>query len=99
MPPALDGSAVDIWTICIAVGAMFIRPVKRLFSYTRPCFTYRDCVTDFLNGSTLVPFLLLVGSVMSSALLEEALRTNKMFMALAGVIGVLFGLRELISAK
>lgn len=94
---ALDGRAADIWTIGVAASAILIRPLKRNIKGQTPCWKLNDCVKDFLNGSTLVPFVLLIGSVMSSKVLAEALQTNKVSMALAGMIGLLFILRELFS--
>lgn len=96
---ALDGSAVDIWTVAVAITAIFIRPIRRRFSRITPCFNLTNCVSDFLNGATLVPFALLVGAVMSNAILAEALKTNKIFMALAGAIGMLYIVGELLSSK
>jgi hypothetical protein len=55
-------------------------------------------VIDFLNGATLVPFLLLVGSVMSSELLQEALKA-KLSIGLAGAVGVLFIAGELLASE
>jgi len=93
----IDGSVADIVTLAVATICIFVRPVKRKWIGALPCFTLRDCIVDCLNGSTLVPFALLIASVMSSEILEEALKANKISMALAGIIGILFIIRELIA--
>jgi hypothetical protein len=93
---SLDGSVVDMTTIGVGLAAMFLRPLRRKLNKHPNCFSMRDCVVDFLNGSTIVPFLLLVMSVMSTRLLHEALQTNKLSMGIAGVIGFIFIARELL---
>lgn len=50
-------------------------------------------MVDFLNGTVIIPFLLLVGAVFSKFMLEEALRSGKMFLGIGGVIGLLFVLK------
>lgn len=92
----IDGNAADIGTIAFGLLAMAVKPVKRLFLKRRPCFTQRDLAVDFLNGATVPAFFLLVGSVVSSKILEEALKSARTSMALAGVIGLIFIVREII---
>jgi hypothetical protein len=92
----VDGNVVDIVTLCVGTVAVFVRPVRRGWKGLKPAFTRRACVVDFLNGATLVPFLLLIGSVISSELLQEALKA-KLSMGLAGGVGVFFILGELLS--
>jgi uncharacterized membrane protein len=91
---AFDGNPFDMATIGIAFFGCFIRPTKRAFKKKVACFTYRDMVVDFLNGTIIVPFFLLVGAAFSSTLLEEALKTNKLFLAVGGVIALLFVFKE-----
>jgi hypothetical protein len=94
----VDGSFVDITTLCVGAAAIFIRPIKRWRKNARPAFARRECVIDFLNGATLVPFLLLVGSVLSSELLQEALKA-KLSIGLAGAVGVFFIAGELLAGE
>jgi hypothetical protein len=92
----MDGSIADMATLALAILAVLIRPIRRKIANVKPCFTLRDSVVDFLNGTVVVPFLLLVGSVFSTAVLNEALKANKVAMAIGGVIGLLFIFRELM---
>lgn len=91
-----DGSPLDIATVVIALLAILIRPARNLLRGLPAQVSYRDAVVDFLNGTAIVPFLLLVGSVFSKQILEEALKTNKLALAYGGVIGLLFIVRELL---
>jgi len=93
---AFDGSVVDIATVSSGVLCIFVRPAKRWFWNHSPCFTSRDCINDFLNGVTLIPFLLLIGAVASNDVLQEALKSNRAAMGIAGVIGTIYILREVI---
>lgn len=97
MPIPIDGSVADIGTIVCGLAAMLVKPIKRRWQGRKPCFTQRDLIVDFLNGATVPAFLLLVGSVVSSKILEEALKTAKTSMALAGVMGLIFIIREIIT--
>ena len=94
---SFDGSAVDVATICVGVVAVLIKPLLRKFkSKKKPCWVFRDCAVDFLNGCALVPFLVLVLAVFSKAFLEEALNTNKISLAISGMIGVMFMFKEIV---
>lgn len=93
----IDGSTVDIATLLVGVACIFLKPAKRLVLKRRPCFDSRDCTIDFLNGAALVPFIVLVGSVVSSKILAEALQFARFPMAGAGVMGLIFVIRELIA--
>lgn len=97
MPFALDGGTVDIATLIVGLICILVRPAKRFLRKKVPLFTRRDAVVDFLNGATIVPFFLLVGSACSNELLSEALKA-KLSMGLAGVIGTIFILGELLSS-
>jgi hypothetical protein len=93
----IDGSVADIGTLLAGCCAMLVKPVKRRFKKAGPCFVSRDLIVDFLNGATVPSFVLLVGSVISSRILEEALKSGKVSMALAGFIGLIFITREIIT--
>jgi hypothetical protein len=72
-------SHADIATILVAILICLIKPIQRFSTKLEPCFTVRDIVLDFLSGTVIVPFLLLIGSTFSQHLLEEALKSNKVF--------------------
>lgn len=95
----LDGSTADMVALGTGVLAIFFRPIRRAWNKSRPCFKANDCVTDFLNGVSLTPFVCLVGAVASSTFLEEVMKSGKLTMATAGVLGVIFILRELFYNK
>jgi len=92
-----DGNVVDVMTIAVGIIVIFLRPIKRAFAGKQTCFTRRDCVADFLNGIAIVPFFVLVGSLASKGLMEEALKNNKVALAAGGVIGLFFVIGELLS--
>lgn len=90
----LDGNPYDMATIVVACVTCFIRPIRRFLTKKLPCFTLRDLVVDFLNGTVVVPFMLLVGATFSKAILDAALKSNKLFLTIGGVIGLFFVFRE-----
>lgn len=94
----LDGSVADVVTIGVGVLAALCRPVVRRFRGIKRCFRQADIGRDFLNGVTIVPFCMLIGSVASSQLLREVMAA-KISMAIAGVIGLIFVLGELRSTN
>jgi hypothetical protein len=81
----------------VALLTCLIKPVKRVIRKRSACFTLRDLTFDFLNGTVIVPFLLLIGSTFSKVLLQEAIETNKLFFAIGGVIGLLIVSREYLN--
>jgi hypothetical protein len=94
-----DGHAVDYWTIGIAFLAVLIRPIRHLIGGKRPCFTRRATMVDFMNGVVVVPFVLLVLASMSSKMLDEVVKTNRFFLAIAGVIGLIFVIGEIMDLE
>lgn len=84
-------------TILVALSTCAIRPIKRAFKKTGPCFALRDIIVDFLNGTVIVPFVLLIGATFSNTILEAALKSNKLFLTIGGIIGLLFVVREYLN--
>lgn len=84
-------------TIAVAVLSCFIRPIRRRIKKFDQCFSYDKMVIDFLNGTVLVPFALLVGAIFSKTLLEEAMKSSKLFLAIGGIIGLFFVIREYLN--
>lgn len=99
MPYSFDGNPFEMATIVIAVFMALLRPAKRLFKKTGPCFIFNNIIVDFLNGVAVVPFLVLIGSTFSSGLLAETLKLNKLFLTIGGIIGLLFILKEIINGE
>jgi len=60
---------------------------------------YRAIIADFLNGLCIVPFLYLSGSVISTTILIEAIRSARLFFAVGGLIGLVFIARELTGRR
>lgn len=86
-------------TIGVAIFGCLIRPVRRAWNKTGECFTANNLIIDFLNGTVVVPFILMIGSAFSLAVMQEALKTNKLFLAIGGVIGLIFVVREFFNGE
>ena len=92
----IDGNVIDMATVCLGFAGMLIRPVRcKLRGDT--AWNRQHAVTDFLNGSSLVPFALIVGSTFWSWMLEEALK-SKASLSLAGGVGLFFVMAEVFNA-
>jgi hypothetical protein len=74
-----------------------VRPIRRKIQNSGPCFTVNNIILDFLNGTVLVPFVLLIGATFSTAIFEEALKSNRLFLTVGGFIGLIFVVREFIN--
>ena len=96
-----DGNPSDMATIIVAFIGCMLRPIRRALKkdFAGDCFTLRDVVVDFLNGTVLVPFTILIGTTFSKGMLKEALETNKLFLAIGGAIGLMFVIREFLNEE
>lgn len=92
----IDGNAIDMATLGCGFGAMLIRPLRCMLRGD-PAWNRQHVVTDFLNGSSLVPFVLIVGSTFWSWMLDEALK-SKVSLSLAGGVGLFFVMAEVLNA-
>jgi len=88
---------VDQYTILAAIFGIFVRPLRRLIAGHRPCFDSHAAIFDAFNAGALIPFIYLIVSVFSKNTLDELLRSSKPSLGLAGIVGVIFVLTELIS--
>lgn len=88
-------------TLIVAFISCLIRPIRRKCdsNFTGACFTRDDLIIDFLNGTVLVPFLILIATAFSKQMLAAALETNKLFFAIAGGIGLIYILREFLNNR
>jgi len=86
-----DGNVVDLLSLAVGALCMLIRPFKRFFLKTQTKFLFnrRDCIFDFLNGTTLIAFGLLVATAFSNRFLYLALQ-SKFSIAIAGAVGLIF---------
>jgi hypothetical protein len=58
--------------------------------------TLRDGINDALSGASVLPFVLMMAAVFSSQMLKAALETNKVYMGIGGLIGLLTIVAELL---
>ena len=86
-----DGNIVDLLSLAAGALCMFIRPLKLFFlkNQSKPLFNRRNCIFDFLNGTTLIAFSLLVATAFSNRFLYLALQ-SKLSIAIAGAVGLIF---------
>lgn len=96
----LDGNLVDMATVCVGAVSALAHPLKRWLAVGKPpYFTTVNAVMDRLSGAMVVPFLLMVGSVFSSKLLNALLGATKITVAIGGCIGLMFVLGELFKER
>jgi hypothetical protein len=89
----LDGNPVEMATFAVAAMTCLIRPIRRMCRHVPPLPGFTTIAVDLLPGTAIVPFVLLIGSVFSSELLEATLRSNRLFLALGGVVGLMVVVR------
>lgn len=97
----MDGF-VNAATILAGAGSVFIRPTrrwlrKRCNGYNGHCWGSQKVITDFLNGATAVPFACMAATVFYPGLAPIIL-ANKATLAMAGAIGLIFVIGEIITA-
>jgi hypothetical protein len=93
-PQLID--AITLSTGFLAVVAKF---GWRYFTRQKPFITARTAVIDFLNGSVIFPFVLLLTAVFSTEIKELLLQASPVTLSLAGGIGLMFVLGELIEPR
>ena len=86
--------SINVLRLVVAFGRCFIKPVRRYIAKKRPLMVFQNIPFDFLNGTVIVPFLSIIGSVFSKDLLEEAVHSKKLFFAMGGFVALLFVLKE-----
>lgn len=91
----IDGSLADMAAIAVGIASALLRPVKRWSDGRKPLFQRESAIVDVLNGVTIVPFLLMIGSVFSTAILAELIKSAKVTLAIGGMVGLIFVLGEL----
>lgn len=92
----VDGNWIDMCSIAIAILTAFIRPIRHRVRHGFFTMTLRNSISDLLSGASVMPFLLMIGAVVSSDLLAQALQTNKLYMAIGGIIGLFAVFAELL---
>jgi len=91
----LDGSAVDMATIIVGFFPPLVRLIGRIKTGRKPCFIREKAIIDMLNGVMLVPFVLMIGSVFFSQLMQELMSSAKITVAIGGLAGLFFVIGEL----
>lgn len=87
---------IDQWTLIVALASGAVRPIRRWSANLKPFVDGRKFAVDVLNASTFVPFTALVLSLFSSDIWTEVQKGSKLIIAFAGVIGLVFTIRELL---
>ena len=75
----IDVGWVDGSSLVLAALSGAIKPLRHWHSGTGRDIDSRKIVIDALSGASLMPFLLMIGAVISSDLLKTALETSKIF--------------------
>lgn len=92
----IDGNSVDIVTIIVGALSSTLRPAKQYFLKRKPYFSREKAINDMLNGVMLIPFLMMVGSIFSSELMNQLISSSKITVAIAGFAGLIFVLGEIL---
>lgn len=87
------GGAVDAATIGCGLAIVLGKVGLRLFNGGRP--SVATCGVDFLNGTVVVPFGLMLGSVFSTTVHQSLQQSSPLMISVAGGIGLFFVLGEL----
>ena len=96
---ALDGNWVDMLTISGGLVGVFVKPILRYARSRPPCWIHRTAVNDFLNAASFAPFALLLLAPFNHWVLNELVAATKVTLGLAGGIGILYVVKELLSLE
>ena len=95
LPPEafqFDG-LVDSATVAIGAAVAILKSGWRIYSRAPHSFTVFG--VDFLNGTVITPFALMVAAVFSATALHYLRSTSPVSTSIAGVIGLIFIANEL----
>jgi hypothetical protein len=95
----LDGNMVDMASLTVGCMTAAYRPLRRWRCGTTPWFVRSEVIVDILNGTALVPFILMVGSVFSSELMHQLIGSTRLTMGVGGALGAVFVLGEILNNK
>ena len=88
----LEG-AVDAATVAVGIIVTLGKAAWRTRAGMTPTFSV--ITTDFLNATVITPFMLMIGAVFSTGILQYLRTASPVSTAIAGAIGLLFVLSEL----
>jgi len=102
MLAVLNAVGVDAVTLAAGTLSSCIRPIRRYMrqryhTFNGTCWESQKVVMDFLNGAAAIPFALLVASAFYSEA-APVLVANKAAMVVAGAIGLIFVVGEILTA-
>jgi len=102
MLAALNENNVSAAAVIIGSVSALVRPTrrwvrKRSNAIDGRCWQSQKVALDFINGSTVVPFTCLVASAFYPGILPLVV-ANKATMAIAGAIGLIFVVGEILTA-
>ncbi|PWE13082.1 hypothetical protein [Alcaligenes faecalis] len=92
-----DSNLINAATIGAGFFAAAVRPLRKKLKKQERCWTSQKAISDFLNGSSVVPFACLLATAFDPSLIPIIVE-NKAAMALAGGIGSIFIVGEVLSA-
>ena len=87
----IDGNAIDMAAMLCGLLAMCVRPL-RLGRWTR-----EKAIADFLNGTSVVPFVVMAASVLWTSLQPMVLEST-LSLGLAGAVGAIFVVADIATA-
>ena len=93
----IDGNLLNVATFTVAVFCVFVRPIRLRLRGCKKCWRADKVVTDFLNGSAIVPFAALPATVFSSSALIMV-KDNIPTLAAAGFVGFVYVMAEVFNA-
>lgn len=89
----IDGT-VDAATVGVGIAVALSKTAWRYLRKSGE-ISLSQMGTDFLNGTVIPPFVLMIGAVFSMRALEYQRTASPVSMSIAGAIGLLFVLNEL----
>jgi hypothetical protein len=93
----IDGNWVEMLALGCGFLGICVKPAIRKYREISPCWVFRDAGNDFLNAASLAPFALLMAGVFNTWIFDQLVKSGKLPLGLAGGIGVLYVLKELLS--
>lgn len=93
----IDGTWPHMATFGVAVAATLVRPSRRKLLGHSFHINPQEVLYDSLLGAVIVPFgLIMVGSLLSTEVLQEALKSNSELMAVGGFWGIVAVISDLL---
>jgi len=91
-------SVIDSATIFVAILVVFAKMFMRWRRKERIA-SVSMCGVDFLNGTVIIPFLVMISAVFYADIYREMARASTAGVAAAGAIGLFFVIGELLRSS